>query len=501
MAGLLRIVIVDDEILIREGLARMLGKESSSFHIVGTYPDGKHLLDELPSLQLDLVITDIRMPQIDGLELIKILKADYPQIRTLLMSGFVEFNYAREAIRSSAVDYLLKPINKEQLFEVLYRLDEERKQLREKEHYQRTGLLLSLLHIEEPSDVLLAGLILPRPYYSIFFLKGRSRDTTEACIEILRQEITASFDALDFKKGLQVLVWYSAHPLSQDELDSIAGLIRAAAAGKSIHTGVSRSYNDTAKLRKAFLEARQACDSGIYQSSPLYYATIEEMSHSEKTSPDPFTPLREQMIHELQILNLPGIQERIDGLFAALKSQQASLELILRVCNLIMETARKELQEFDTFSKPRTDTHTLEEQLGSCMSFEEIKVIFTAFFSAVLLEIRTHRLEMSGTAVETVKRWISANYNQHADLNTLAGMVFLTPSYLSKLFKQETGMTLTDYIIEIRLRKAKQLLKNAPDLKVHEIGAKVGYPDPAYFNKLFKRVVGVTPNEYKRISI
>jgi two-component system response regulator YesN len=80
-------------------------------------------------------------------------------------------------------------------------------------------------------------------------------------------------------------------------------------------------------------------------------------------------------------------------------------------------------------------------------------------------------------------------------------MVFLTPSYLSKLFKQETGLTLTDYITEMRLRKAKYLLKNSPDLKIHEIGAEVGYGDPAYFNKLFKRVVGVTPNEYKRISI
>ncbi|MNN39328.1 HTH-type transcriptional activator Btr [compost metagenome] len=135
------------------------------------------------------------------------------------------------------------------------------------------------------------------------------------------------------------------------------------------------------------------------------------------------------------------------------------------------------------------------------MSLGEIEELFTTLFTAALIEIRTHRLEMSGTAVETVKRWVSANYNQHADLNTLAGMVFLTPSYLSKLFKQETGLTLTDYIIEIRIRKAKQLLKNAHDLKVHEIGTEVGYPDPAYFNKLFKRIVGVTPNEYKRISL
>ena len=147
---MLRIAIVDDEILIREGLARMISKENTEFLVIGTYSDGKHLLDELPSLQLDVVITDIRMPQINGLELIKQLKASHPQIRSILMSGFVEFNYAREAIRSSAVDYLLKPIDKEQLFELLYQLEEEQQFSRDKEVRHRSGLLLTLLQVDEP---------------------------------------------------------------------------------------------------------------------------------------------------------------------------------------------------------------------------------------------------------------------------------------------------------------------------------------------------------------
>lgn len=142
---MLRIAIVDDEILIREGLARMISKESAEFLVIGTYSDGKHLLDELTTLQLDVVITDIRMPQINGLELIKQLKATHPQIYSILMSGFVEFNYAREAIRSSAVDYLLKPINKEQLFELLYRLDKERQLARDKEERHRSGLFIDIL--------------------------------------------------------------------------------------------------------------------------------------------------------------------------------------------------------------------------------------------------------------------------------------------------------------------------------------------------------------------
>lgn len=497
---MLRIVIVDDEILIREGLARMISKESSTFNVVGTYPDGKHLLDELPSLQLDVVITDIRMPQIDGLELIKRLKASYPQIRTLLMSGFVEFNYAREAIRSSAVDYLLKPINKEQLFEVLYALEQERKQQRDKEEHQRSGLLLSLLQIEEPSAVLLNGLGLPQPYFSVYVLKGGTRETVCADAECLRQEKGALFDLLEVHKGIQVWVRYSPQLLTPEEQRDIMDYVTPAGRNQRLHIGVSRSYSDPARLRTAYLEAKQACDAGIYNPQPLHYATIEELTVTEKSAADPFAPFREPLIHDLQILSIAGVQEWIHKMFCVLEAQQANPDLILRTLQQVEETARSELQEFEAVYGQKTRPR-LEEQIKACMSLGEIEELFTTLFTAALIEIRTHRLEMSGTAVETVKRWVSANYNQHADLNTLAGMVFLTPSYLSKLFKQETGLTLTDYIIEIRIRKAKQLLKNAHDLKVHEIGTEVGYPDPAYFNKLFKRIVGVTPNEYKRISL
>jgi two-component system response regulator YesN len=498
---LLRIAIVDDEILIREGLARMISKESAEFLVIGTYSDGKHLIDELPSLQLDVVITDIRMPQINGLELIKSLKVSHPQIRSILMSGFVEFNYAREAIRSSAVDYLLKPIDKEQLFELLYQLDEEQQFSRDKEVRHRSGLILTLLQVDEPpSPLLLSSLTLPQPYFTVFVFKGSSREPVCYCLESLRQVKAYNIDNLGIQNGLNVWVLYSTKPLSDSDWNEIGDRIRISANGMILHVGTSRSYNDSTKLRQAYLDAKSACSIGIYNSDRLHYANIQEMGQPEMNILDPFHAIKEPFIHDLQILNMEGALARVHVLFSALKSQQAAPDQILRVCRWVIESAQKELQEFERFYKDAPYLG-LDECIASSMNFSEVERVFTDHFSSILFEIRAHRLEMSGTAVETIKRWISANYNQHADLNTLANMVFLTPSYLSKLFKQETGLTLTDYITEMRLRKAKYLLKNSPDLKIHEIGAEVGYGDPAYFNKLFKRVVGVTPNEYKRISI
>ncbi|WP_249902138.1 response regulator [Paenibacillus sp. PK3_47] len=493
-------VIVDDEVLIREGLARMISKESSTFCVVGTFADGRQLLDELPSLQLDLVITDIRMPQIGGLELIRLLKVSHPEIRTLLMSGFVEFDYAREAIRSSAVDYLLKPINKEQLFEVLYTLEKERELQREKEERQRTGMLLPLLQLDEPSAVLMDNLNLPLPYFTVTLLKGGSMKGAIAYSDILRKEQGISSDLLEVHKGLLAWVRYSQEPLTLAERQEPAGFIKTVCPQKRLHFGVSRSYSEPARLRTAYLEAKLACDAGIYNPQLLHYTAIEELELADKAAADHFAPIREPLIHDLQILSITGTTEWIHKLFRSLEAQQASPGLILRSLQQAEEAVRNELPEYEAAQR-QENRPKLEEQIRDCMSFGEIEEQFTSMLTKALIKIRTHRLEMSGKAVETVKRWVSAHYNQHADLNTLAGMVFLTPSYLSKLFKQETGMTLTDYMIEIRIRKAKQLLKNAPDLKVHEIGTEVGYPDPAYFNKLFKKVVGVTPNEYKRISM
>lgn len=496
---MLQIVIVDDEVLIREGLARMIAKESREFQVTGTYGDGKLLLDELDPAHVDVVITDIRMPQIDGLELIKQLKASHPRIRCILMSGFVEFNYAREAIRSSAVDYLLKPINKEQLFELLYSLDEERRLLQDKEQRQRSGLLLTLLHLEEPSPTLLSSLNLPQPHFLLLVLKASSSEVLEAYSNRLRQEQDGLFDSLELRQGRQAWIWYSPEPLGGETLAAIRSRLLAV-NGQQLHVGYSRTYTSPAQLRQAYLEASTACDAGIYSPELLHYAGAEQLHRQEGNSGDPFASCREGLIHDLQILDAAGVMERIRQLFCMLQSQQATTVQILRVCRLLEETAAAELQEFEPFYRSVAGRQ-LEEQLESCMAFADMETLFSSAFSAALHAVRTSRLEMSGTAVETVKRWITANYNQHSELNALAHMVYLTPSYLSKLFKQETGLTLTDYIIEIRIRRAKQLLKQSPDLKVHEIGAEVGYADPAYFNKLFKRVVGVTPSEYKRISM
>ncbi|MDR9852134.1 response regulator [Paenibacillus sp. VCA1] len=504
---MLNIMIVDDEVLIREGLAKIIGKESPCFRVVGQFPDGEDALRHLPELEVDVVITDIRMPVIDGLELIKSLRATHPHIRSILMSGFTEFEYAREAIRVSAVDYLLKPINKEQLFELLYRLHDEQETSREKEALHRQRLIHTCLHSEAVAEYVWEELSLPRPYFVAFVQRAGTEESehTQTCGRSLDNfDPEWLFDRLAVQHRLQVFIFYFAEAPGADAVHRIGKLLTGDAfhggADGRVHAGSSNVYNDVKKLKAAYLEAKLACDTGIYGHALRHYAPYGAIG--DRTSPPQVQEITaaewEFFTEQLHLLHLAPLQEWIQRRFERLRSEAASPEAIVETCTTIEEAAAAEIRELkDIFESPAYAGR--KERLLACLSFSEMKQLFLSCFMGALSELQKARKEMGSKAVETVKRWIAENYSRHVELNTLANLVFLTPSYLSKLFKHETGLTLTEYIAEIRLKNAKRLLRTEPGMKVHQIGAEVGYPDPAYFNKLFKKMVGVTPNEYKKM--
>ncbi|MNO66904.1 putative response regulatory protein [compost metagenome] len=496
---MLRIVIVDDEALIREGLVKMISKESERFVIAGSFSNGQDVLDFIASEDIDLVITDIRMPLVDGLELISEIKSIRPEIRCIIMSGFTDFEYARQALRSSAVDYLLKPINKKQLFELLYTLDNERMSSQEKEQQYRLGLLLSYIKTTPSLCFQLPELLLPHPYFAIFTLKGSDMPALRSTLRMIAQQAHCAFDTIDVGDQTLSIVCYFANEPKPEELLHFAEEFRAFPIPGVLHVGASPAYNSPILLKKAFTEAKRACNHGIYTNNSWSFIHYCDAFSPGQDIIELFVNYREAIVQNLQILNIPQLTSHLESLFDELKINKTDLSSILHLCRLIEEQALTELHEWGKYYN-ESAAQQLEDRIQACYTFDEIKRLFIREMSDTLKEIRSCRLAQAGKSVETVKRWIMEHYKEPAELGLLANMVYLTPSYLSKLFKNETGMTITDYLIEIRIKKAKHLLKESAEMKIHEIGCEVGYPDPAYFNKLFKRMVGITPNEYKRIS-
>jgi two-component system response regulator YesN len=141
-----------------------------------------------------------------------------------------------------------------------------------------------------------------------------------------------------------------------------------------------------------------------------------------------------------------------------------------------------------------------KKQLYLFFCYDELVSYVVKTYMSKLELIRANRLANSASATLIIKQYIQEHYAEQIELNTLAEIVYLTPTYVSKLFKQETGYTITDYITEVRLQHAKQLLTHQPHLKVQEISGQVGYADVAYFHKLFKRTIGITPSQFKKIT-
>ncbi|MEF2966426.1 response regulator [Paenibacillus sp. M1] len=497
---MLRIAIVDDETTIREGLAKMIGKESDRFFIAGTFANGQEALDFIDTSEIDVVVTDIRMPLVDGLELIGELKRRRPDIRCIIMSGFTDFEYARQALRYSAVDYLLKPINKKQLFSLLHDLEQEREASLGKRRQLRSGLLVSYLKSEPSLCPKLPELTLPLPCFAVMVLKGSDTEALRSSVGLLHRQPDNRFDTVDTGDTGIVLVCYYENPPEPGDIAALADRLRQFPHPGIVQVGASPGYGDPASLSRAYAEAKRACDRGMYGSeSWSCHIYNREDFGQEPQVVELFSGAREGLIQPMQVLNLQQSSHRLELLFDELRQVRASRESLLLLCRLVMEAPGAELPEwgkiFDSAYMKQ-----MEEELAACLTFDELKDRFLDEFSKALQQIRSARLGQGGKSVEIVKKWIAEHYDQPAELVHLASMVYLTPSYLSKLFKHETGMTITDYMIEIRIKRAKQLLTHSNEMKIHEVGSEVGYPDPAYFNKLFKRVVGITPNEYKKIS-
>lgn len=522
---MLRIVIVDDEVLIREGLAKMIQRESPAFQIVGIFGDGQDVLEALPNLVVDVMITDIRMPMLGGLPLIKELHSHYPHIRSILMSGYVDFSYAQEAIRCSAVDYLLKPINKDQLFELLYRLQQEQQAKLNQVKEQRILWLSALLTQEENRDQQLdmfpfttmnkINIEFPHSFFVPFILKSNEAHHLQQCASQLKQRQAQQTNCttqstlldmgteLDFLWGDQAYqgwIVYFTQPPSPEQLDEMGRQLLAYAQEESfpLHIGSGPLCTNLAQLHVAFTIARYTCDQGLYANGIYYFShplSPPSLAKIKVSEPEAYP----QLSNDLKILNTQPLQHWLIQNFSNIKEQKGGVPHIYELCCLISREIEHQVDEWKTFFHD-IGLQQLKSQLYVFFCYDELVRYVVETLMSKLELIREGRLASLASATLTIKQYIHEHYAEQIDLNALATLVYLSPTYISKLFKQETGSTITDYITEVRLQQAKQLLTLHPHLKVQQISEQVGYTDVAYFHKLFKRTIGITPSQFKKIT-
>ncbi|MCK9860505.1 response regulator [Paenibacillus sp. ATY16] len=504
-----KVMIVDDEILIRENIRSCVDWTKEGFIYCGDAPDGEIALPLIEEHQPDILITDIKMPFMDGLELTAIVRKQLPHIKVIIMSGHDEFRYAQNAIRLGVEDYCLKPVSAAELIELLRKvsakIDEEQKRLKgqaitkERLLADLCGGLISTSEAIESAKEL--NLSLSSRFYAAAVLDVRPADSadqqllTSVRIELDRR-LEQPIECLSYYRSKTELVYI----FKSNSAESLKGFIQTFNSDIrlqleqlfdcEIYAGMGSLQERIHGIHISCLEAEE--DKYISRLTRLNQASLHDIHE-----PMNIVINRSQFL-EFAKIGVPAERDSFVREFAApLKALPFKSSYSFYLFNdLTLEALRCAKQTFRTGADPGCSAPRLQQEIKKIASWEDC----CSYLNGLLQELWQWRSESSdkyGDVIKQAKDYIQSHYNnEQLSLKMMAAHVRISPSHLSKVFSQETGQTLTEYLTQIRIGKAMELLKTTRS-KSFEIAFEVGYNDPHYFSNLFKKMTGMTPKEYR----
>ncbi|REE68054.1 two-component system response regulator YesN [Paenibacillus taihuensis] len=532
---LYKVIIVDDEAVVRGGLKNTIRWEEHGFELVGDYANGRDAWHAIEREQPDLVISDISMPYMDGLELAGLITASYPEVKVIILTGYDEFEYAQQALRLKVSDFLLKPITAMEIRTLLNKvraeMDEEMKiredlsmlqsQLRQSMPLLRERLLerLVTLGVGKPEiEVRFGYFDIPKltPPYLVLVADiddfgDRERLESVHDEEFLRfaafnvfEEITALKKALSFRTreermaavitGVppEINIYEHAYELAEELRRQIEKYLKL-----TVTVGVGRSVSSADQLPLSYKSALSALDYRFLLGKNRVLGILDmEGAPASTTIPTPdwdrklatvvktgsaadAQELIKQIVDELKRLRLP-----IESCYLQLQ------KLTLSLMNTVQELGIQEKGLANQQQSWMIDIYGFK-------TLDELEQWLQTIVSSLITAISANRSHYTNTQMVRATEYIEANYaDEQISLQDLCRHVLMSTSYFSLVFKQYTGETFVEYLTRVRVEKAKVLLSTT-SLKLYEIAEKVGYADPNYFSLLFKKHAGRTPREYR----
>jgi len=525
----MKVLIVDDEEILRTGLVKMIERMDLPVAVVGTANDGLHALKLIDDQEPHVVLTDIRMPNMDGLELIEKLAIDQRRIRTIILSGYDDFDYARKAIRSGCSDYLVKPPIYTELRELLHSIYEKlslelekfmedsrkdeilnRSQLLLRSDYLRTLLVkrtkLSVTDTIEQAERL--GIPLRPCDYSVAILRGEKRleriqkySTADwellkyACLNICGEIFNGAPCFYDEQEQLVVLLPHNdTFEANCEKLQETRGNL-SHYLQLSFSAALSAAYPLPA-IAEAYGEANRLLSLRLLSEKSVLI-TSKGLTHNVNEDITPHLQRLEELqqcnsLSEIQALLTQWLDTVKNSGYAPLGLEKLKLELRVALVTLMQKSPFKQAdQEIGVHSS------VWLEQLGYADSFSDQLERVNQFIEQ-LNEQKSGAYQ--NHAVEKAIAYIKKYYNHSINLVSISEHVHMNPAYFSVMFKKKTGIGVVEFVTDVRMDKAKKLLMET-DYKTYQIAESIGYSDPAYFSKIFKRQHGITPQEYRNTQL
>lgn len=529
-----RIVIVDDEIEVREGIIESIEWERHGFECIGDYRNGSEALEAISELRPDLVLSDICMPFMDGIELTRQIHLKYPYIKVIILTGHDEFDYAQKALRLKVHDFIVKPITANELRNLLDKvkleMDKEAENranlsllkmqlhqslplLRERFLEQLVGGTLRDVRVHERFQYFSLPLIAP-PYLVVAIdiddfdeiKKEKWQNDPElfrsAAFNIV-QEVMEGKEAIVFRtREERMIVIFSgeAEEETYEAALNVSEVIRFCMEKYlkfTVTVGVGVLCRTLNELPLSYKGAISALDYRFLLGKNRVIS-INDMEGSNK----PVQQLDIEWNRRFATLIKTGTQGEaqvlIDQLISNLKASLMPMgacylqiqSIIIAIMNTIHEFASNDAVHFKGHEIVLKDINRFK-------TLDEIELWLITICKQAILYISEQRSDQTKMQVLSVIDYIEKHYsNENLTVDELCRHVHLSKSYFSTVFKQNKEQTIMEYVTRVRIDKAKDLLQQTP-LKSYEVAAKVGYSDPQYFSVLFKKHTGTTPTEYR----
>lgn len=510
-----KVIIVDDEYVIRQGLESMVRWQDFGCEVAGTASDGREGVELIEKVKPDIIFTDIKMHNMSGLEMLEIVKKANAHCKMIIITGYRDFEYAQKAISLGVFAFILKPTELDDINKTLKLAVEE---LDADKARQRI--------MDEDSD----AIIFEKYFYD--FLSGIKTVSDKD-----RQRIDAAYgkiesytlilvendlqDSGDTAADNRLLYRYEVAEVVKNCFESsyilsipvnnlrIAFMVRGGNPvfdkcyrfksiiennfGFSVSVGISSAGADIAELPMKYAECEKALEQKAYAGPGAVISAFDAEMFFRYDDFMALNELREKVIEAAGKADAETAAKLSDEIYSYISRISKEINRDIRdyywsvtvaVDNMVYD-GEKEAESNEVF-----------EKINSCGTLSELNEYLKLIIDRTVRTLKENTRSAVDPKVVEIKKYIEANYKKPIKLADIGKHIYVSPYYVSRIFKRDVGMTISEYINIVRIQKAKELLGDVRN-RVYEISEMVGIEDAHYFSKLFKKMTGYSPKEYR----
>ncbi|MEC0230461.1 response regulator [Paenibacillus alba] len=512
-----KVIIVDDEKLLRQGFIHMTDWTQSGFEIVGDAANGVEALALVESLHPDIVVTDIRMPVMDGIELTRILKQSYPNIQVIVLSSYNDFDYVKDTLQLGALDYILKP--KMQYTDLVNAMDKAK----------LTNLQQSPpISPNKPSQSMLSFLksLLAQPIECSVALQNKLDDFN---ISLQSSHLRLILVQIEYEEGDSILDDSPVNQISQTIVDDLQSKFRGGENGCCFAVNpeqvlILHNHSDPENLEwmTTILTSYEVqywlCVSEIFSGFEEIHSVYQQLlaisnfrfympsgaflQGSDYRERSTRLDLQFKLLNDfIDKQNFQGLYAHIDAVVQESMLQQRYVDPyamrngFIEVLYYVIHRLDEKAFDIEVLHKQKL---AFFKNIENSRHLDECLAMSHHILMEIENQLKHKRNAQISPTIQAILDYIQQNFSEDISLQSIAHQFHLNKSYLSQLFKVQTGENFNNYLANLRINEAKAMLRES-NPNIYTVCQAIGYPNPSYFGQVFKKIVGMKPSEYSKL--